>query len=293
MNMGNQTENRRGKQNQSGRQSRAKVFCNLCDSRGGFSEDLLKLTAVITMFIDHVGAGILENLLRVGLSAEINRSILWQADGVLRLIGRMAFPIFMYLLLEGFLHTRSRLKYGLRLFLFALLSEVPFDLLFFGKLTLEYQNVYWTLLLGLITLCCMELAEEMQLPRPFTYFFLAASAAAGGLAAWLMRTDYSWKGIVLIAMLYLFRNRRGLQCILAPAAFLVALAAGWLGNGAGAAGLMDLLASEWTVFLSFYMIYRCNGKRYMRKNKLFFYAFYPLHLLFLLFFLYIFRIVFG
>ena len=80
----------------------------------------------------------------------------------MRRVGRLAFPIYCYLLVQGFLHTRSVPRYALRLFGFALLSELPFDLLLFGGITPDYQNVFWTLLIGLLTLTGLRRAGKWQ-----------------------------------------------------------------------------------------------------------------------------------
>ena len=101
----------------------------------GFSAATLKWIAIITMLIDHVGASLLYGHAaypagwlggtRYGWGEGI-----WSRDFymALRVIGRLAFPIFCFLLIEGLIHTRNRWKYFSRLALFALISEIPFDL---------------------------------------------------------------------------------------------------------------------------------------------------------------------
>lgn len=95
----------------------------------GLSGSTLKLIAIITMLIDHIGAAVIARLLIAGQGSEM----LYKIYYAMRAVGRVAFPIFCFLLVEGFFYTGSRKKYALRLFGFALLSEIPFDLAFSGK----------------------------------------------------------------------------------------------------------------------------------------------------------------
>ena len=126
--------------------------------RCGLSGTALKYIACITMLIDHIGAscieaGILLPALAAGAAScgGIPVSTLLAADRVLRYIGRLAFPIFCFLAVEGFLHTHDVKKYVRRLLLFGLVSEVPFDLAFFRTpFAPQHQNVYWTLALGVL-----------------------------------------------------------------------------------------------------------------------------------------------
>lgn len=96
----------------------------------GISQEGLKLIACVTMLIDHIGAVFFPPMI-------------W-----FRLIGRISFPIYCFLLAEGIHHTRSPLKYGLRLLLVAVISELPYDLLFYGRFTWLRNSVMVTLLLG-------------------------------------------------------------------------------------------------------------------------------------------------
>lgn len=143
------------------------------DLKKGLSGSTIKLIAIIAMLIDHTAATILERMMmRAGYAlATLNNSLMstWIAKHpllyfsymVMRLIGRFGFPIFCFLLVEGFLHTHNRVKYALRLFLFALISEIPFDLAFRGKwFYTKYQNVFFTLFIGLITMYAFSFFEE-------------------------------------------------------------------------------------------------------------------------------------
>ena len=221
----------------------------------GISGSTLKLIACITMLIDHTGAAVVYTLLSANQLRYADPD-LWQNLSTLykymRQIGRLAFPIYCFLIVEGFFHTRSVRKYCERMFLFALVSEFPFD--YALKASVPYwrkQNVFFTLLIGLL---CLYLLEQMR-GMPWIQFFAVASSMY--LADALM-TDYNYKGVFLIAMLYFFHDHRLYQCV------------------AGAASI----AWEHVAPLSFILCFFYNGKRGLRL-RYFFYAFYPGHLLIL------------
>ena len=104
--------------------------------RHGLNGNQLKLIAVVSMLCDHAAIrllayGLIPALRETGADAAAD---LWnQVFWILRSVGRMAFPIYVFLLVEGFCHTANRRRYAMRLGIFALLSEVPYDLLLFGK----------------------------------------------------------------------------------------------------------------------------------------------------------------
>lgn len=128
---------------------------------GGISSSTVKLVGIITMLIDHLAATVLLRYMYAGHWS----NGLYILYTLLRLVGRLGFPIFCFLLVEGFERTRSRAKYALRLLLFALVSEVPFDLAFSGSvLEFGYQNVYFTLFLGLLAICVYDYFENHKIP---------------------------------------------------------------------------------------------------------------------------------
>ena len=158
---------------------------------GGITGSTLKIIAIITMFIDHVGAALFEHYQYKVLEpygaeyckATITSKVPWlwadwmgdpiavqSIDMLLRAIGRIAFPIFCFLLVEGFLHTRNVKKYLVRLFIFALISDVPFDLAFFGEIGLDHQNVFFTLFLGVSALACIDYVRHKD-NDSFTGFY--------------------------------------------------------------------------------------------------------------------------
>ncbi len=146
------------------------------ENKKGISGSTLKMIAIVTMVIDHIGAAVLARLLMVNGLGELDQTntdaiMQWlSANGalygtytVMRMIGRVAFPIFCFLLVEGFLHTHDVKKYAMRLGLFALLSEIPFDLAFSSKiLEFNYQNVFFTLFIGLLTMIAYRAVEEKE-----------------------------------------------------------------------------------------------------------------------------------
>ena len=136
--------------------------------RRTFSGTALKTIACITMLVDHIGASCIEaGILTPGLDAgTLSQDILsayplYRLDMVLRFTGRLAFPLFCFLLVEGFVHTHNVKGYLGRLVLFGLLSEVPFDLAFFRTpFDPSAQNVYWTLALGVLAMALLQKSED-------------------------------------------------------------------------------------------------------------------------------------
>ena len=185
--------------------------------RCSFSGTALKTIACITMLIDHIGASCIEaGILTPGLdSGTLSRDTLsayplYQLDRVLRFTGRLAFPIFCFLLVEGFLHTHDFKKYALRMLGFALISEWPFDWAFFSGVYWGHQNVYFTLLLGLLA---MKALDTYQTPEGMPALKGILGAAACFLAAALLHCDYDVLGLALILALYMTRKDKRAQCI--------------------------------------------------------------------------------
>ncbi|HEX3076878.1 MAG TPA: TraX family protein [Lachnospiraceae bacterium] len=125
----------------------------------GISGSTIKLVAIFTMLIDHTAATILEKIISKNGMYDYysDNNILYNIYSLMRSIGRLAFPIFCFLLVEGLIHTRNKWKYALRMALFAVISEVPFDLAFANKpIFWGYQSVYFTLLIGLLVMIGFE-----------------------------------------------------------------------------------------------------------------------------------------
>ena len=162
----------------------------------------LKLIAVITMLIDHTACFLLASEPFFNQKLVINTtSYDFSLYIFFRTVGRLAFPIFAFLLTEGFQYTHNRKKYALNLLVFALLSEIPWNLLHSGTLLYEKQNVFFTLFLGLL---CMIIYETYQ--QDFKKQLLCFSGIF--LAGILLNADYGLKGIGFIFVLYLLREKK-------------------------------------------------------------------------------------
>ena len=197
----------------------------------------LKCIAIVTMFIDHVGA------------------ILFPGELIFRYIGRISFPIFCFLLIEGFSHTRDIRKYMIRLAIFALISEIPYDLAFRHTwFDIERQNVFFTLLIGIVMMYALE--------RCATWPEKAIVVILSMWNAVVLKTDYNFKGILLISIYYFLRKYKWIK---------LSLGAVW-----------NLLWGEIQRYGAFasLLLMAYNGEK-GRSLKYFFYVFYPLHLLFL------------
>lgn len=231
----------------------------------GLSGSTLKIIAIITMLIDHIGAVILYPLLHYQGGAVVTDELYWLYTS-LRMIGRLAFPIFCFLLVEGFFYTHSHVKYAVRLAIFAFISEVPFDLAFYKKVTyLEHQNVFFTLLIGLLMMMAIQAIRDFVLPKmkyainTIAFILQTAIFLAAAYLATFLHTDYQFQGILAIYIMYILRFTRLYMCLCEAILFMVL---------------------EVTAALSFIPIYFYNGTRGL-KLKYVFYLFYPLHLLIL------------
>lgn len=222
----------------------------------------LKYIALATMTIDHIGAVLLAyGALPYNLA---------------RAFGRMAFPIFCFLLVEGFFHTSSHRAYLGRLALFALISEIPFDMALFhfpSELRLEvlfgHQNIFFTLALGFLSMCVVE---RIRVEASFLAVFIFAAGACIGQ---VLHFDYGAYGIAVIFLFYACRVYYPRMPRLW--AYLLAL-------------LPLYLAGDWKRFfllldLPLFLLYRGErgralpGQGKLPGGKYFFYWYYPGHLL--------------
>jgi hypothetical protein len=196
------------------------------------------------MIIDHYGA------------------IFQNGVNIYRIIGRIAFPVYCFLLVEGYFHTREVKKYGKRLLLFAVISEIPFDLAFYGKVGFAHQNIFFTLFIGLAAIYFIENKEGKY------SFNNSIVIAAAGILAMVLSVDYNIMGVIYILSFYFTRNFPRNKQILYMAGIML---------------FTNLMSSPLQQFslLALPLIYFYNGEL-GQKNKflqIMFYAAYPLHLL--------------
>lgn len=212
----------------------------------GLSQEQLKGIACCAMLLDHIGSMLVPAL--------------W-----LRAVGRIAFPIFCFLVSEGIRRTRNLQRYIVRLGIAAILSELPFDLAFFGGVNWGHQNVMVTLLLGALTLSCMS--RIRNLPGKIL------AALLGTLLAEVLRADYGGMGVLLIILFHEARKNRGI--LLPGMAVLMILRR--IGEGIFAA-VLQMFAILSMIPISLY-----SGRKETKRKtvQLAFYLFYPAHLLIL------------
>lgn len=209
----------------------------------GLNSFTLKMMAVLSMVIDHVGI-----LLFTTEIIDFSQYL------ILRKIGRLAYPIFAYLLVEGFIYTHDVRSYILRMGSLAVLSEIPFDLLNTGKiLEFGHQNVFFTLTLGLLMLCFfVEISGNVGRYSMVIVMFLVGE---------FLHTDYSSMGLLMILCFYLYRERIWMKTV-----FIVVINILLMG-GVQMYGALAMIPIS------------LHNRQQGPKAKTFFYAFYPVHLL--------------
>lgn len=217
------------------------------------SGSVLKVIACISMLSDHLAKCW---FYRFSWANEVLFSVAGRDMSILQLMqmfGRFAFPIFVFLLVEGFEKTHNRRRYFVSLLLLALLSEIPFNLMNGGTLLFEKQNVMFTLLLGYLAMWSLEYFKG----KPIISLALLLVMF---LISRYMQADYRTAGFIFIILMYGLRKQRIIQVVACPV----------------------LLQMKLMVFLSLMLTCLYNGKRGFIKTpflKYCFYAFYPVHML--------------
>ena len=202
----------------------------------------LKNIALLTMLIDHIGCVFFEEII------------------LFRIIGRISFILYAFLLVNGSVYTSNMLKYIKKLFFWAIISEIPYDLVFnHAFFSFKSQNIFFSLLIGALGIYFYKMIKNIMLR--------ASVFSLGIFIAYILKLDYSWYGVTLIYGLYIFRNYELLKF-----GFLQGLSTFY------AIYMLSIL--QFFSFLSIMPIYFYNGKRGVKTGNIY-YSYYALHLLFL------------
>lgn len=209
---------------------------------------ILKIIAMVSMLIDHTSIAYL------GYTSWMN------------LIGRIAFPIFAFQISEGYIHTKNLKKYFLRLFLFAVVSQVPF-MLFSSIFSASFVlNVFFTLLLGLASIYIYDKSKYKIIGFLFAILI--------GLIAQFSKCDYGFYGVAIIFIFYIFKNNIFYATTFFVIATLIKYLIQCLENGFY---IVYLYLFIFTCFSLFFIILY-NGQK-GKNTKYLLYLFYPIHLL--------------
>ncbi len=134
-------------------------------------------------------------------------AMLLPAEEWLTCIGRIAFPIFAFMIVEGYLHTHDLRRYLFRMLAGALLAEIPFNLMYGSSVFYPYhQNVLWTFLISLLLILLIEKSRERFKPVPAT-LLSAGLVILGFILGYAAMTDYYGIGVLTVLVFYFFRNR--------------------------------------------------------------------------------------
>lgn len=215
----------------------------------------LKLIAIISMLIDHVNKALIYPYLTT------NDGWLTKLSDVFDKIGRIAFPLFCFMLVEGFFKTRNRWKYLMNLLIFGVISEVPFDMFTTASFfNMNWNNVMFSLALVLVTIWIIDILKVKMQEKPKILWYLTSwlIVAIMCVIAMLLALDYEHHAILIGYFFYLFYNAKPLSIPFAYA---------------------SMYTEPWSL-LGFGLTLTYNGKR-GKQNKMLSYWFYPVHLLIL------------
>lgn len=237
------------------------------------NRNALKTTALISMLLDHIGmiivypmyinACMVDGVEMMGELVPDEAKRLYMIYTILRIIGRLAFPIFAFMITEGFQHTHDLKKYILRLFSFAVISEIPYNLAAGRSFSYPYsQNVLWTFLVAVIMMWAVEkyaLKIENTAKRTAVSILIVIAAVLLTLLS-----DGGSSGMLLIASMYFFKDDKKkywLGCV----ASLILMSWQFMA--------IQIFAAAALVLIEMYNGEKGKGSKYL------FYIFYPAHLL--------------
>ena len=208
---------------------------------------ILKIIAIVTMVIDHFTAAfeltLPENIYHLG-----------------RNIGRTSFPLFAYMIAVGYIHTKNKKNYLLRLVGVGLISEVLFDYLLFDKFfVMSYNNIFFTLALGLLALIISGYVRENIKNLYVAALVEYAVVFQIGYLAQFCHTDYGFYGVFLIYTFYIYLRSNKKITLLLPMLF-------------------GMIQTPY-VLPAYLLIYLDDGTHGRHLSKYITYLFYPAHIL--------------
>lgn len=215
----------------------------------------LKLIAIISMLADHVNKALIYPYL------ESNHGFLAFISDAFDIIGRIAFPLFCFMLVEGYFKTRNRKKYLLNLLLFGVISEIPFDMFTTASFfNMNWNNVMFTLALVLVTIWIIDTLKEKMQKRPKALWYLVSILIVLGMCivSMSLSLDYEHHAILIGYFFYLFHDMP---------VFAIPF------------GYASMFKEPWAL-LGFGLTLTYNGER-GKQHKMLYYWFYPVHLLIL------------
>lgn len=216
----------------------------------GINGAQLKYIAFASMFIDHFNKAIITPFL-TGTGPMVIITTIFD------ILGRIAFPIFAFMVVEGFFKTKSQWKYLRNLLIFAVISEIPYDMFQSAEFVNTWsQNILWGLALGLFTIMVIDKLKAYIKKRPLWIFVSLLLVALSSLGSMLISSDYEYYAIIIIYLYYIFYDKR-----------LLASGLGYL-----------VIIKEIYAILGFATVLLYNGEK-GKQNKIFNYPFYPVHLL--------------
>lgn len=277
-------------------------------TKKGLNAGNLKMIALFCMVIDHIGVAILLPL------TKDHNSVMW-IYYMFRFVGRIAFPLFAFFVTEGYFHTKNKWKYAIRLLSLAFISEVPFDMVLGHEFYYpEFQNVFFTLLAGLLTIWIIDLIGKAKLKTGASFILkILIISIVCYLMEFAIRGDYGAIGLFVIVSIYLTRqNEKALTILSFAFASAMAIISYYDGLNEdffiyvaisavclfamiyivymrqnytkemtiSVLALTALNTSEVFAFADVYLISKYNGEK-GKINKWFFYFAYPVHLLLL------------
>jgi len=195
-------------------------------------------------------------------------------------LGRIVAPIFFYFIVEGFFHTRNRVKYMLRLFTWAVITKLGSTLLTLAlpsESVSIMNNIFLSLLLALLLLTAIEWTKQTRNYALGTLYIILA--IMGGSI-----TEASILGVALTLIFYLFRERKGLMAFAyVVVMLLISLGLRSLGVPTEEVFSYDnlfVLNYQWMMIFAIIPILLYNGARgyHAKWSKYMFYVFYPAHI---------------